>query len=106
MNYSMSNVKFWRWHISIDTTKTALERFARALLETGSGLEHGTGSRLLPGYPLGRGISAHLVVSIPEGDQNEFRNIMDRSLISMGPPPQVTVGLGRPEPDGHPGRTS
>jgi len=97
--------KLWYWHISIDTTKAALERLARALICTDSGLAPGKFSRLLPPYEFGRGVSAHLVVQIPDGHQDEFRRLLGPSLISMDPPPRIQLGTDPPPAhDGHPGR--
>lgn len=52
------------WDVDIDTTKAALERFARALIECDATL---TCSMTLGGFPLGRGVSAFTrVPSQPE----------------------------------------
>ena len=93
-------MKNWYWEISIDTTKVALERLARALLTTNSGLP--AGKRLMPHYKWGRGISAHLMVEVPDGRQDEFRDTA--KPISMEAPVQATVGFDTPVDDGHPGR--
>lgn len=98
----MAEEKLWYWHISIDTTKAALERLARALLKTDSGLEGGKLSRIMPRFKFGRGISAHLVVKVPEGQEDMFREIA--RPIAMRAPPQPYVGTERPPHDGHPGR--
>lgn len=94
--------KFWFWHISIDTTKPALERLARALLLTGSGLRAGKCSRLLSHYPFGRGISAEVTVEIPDGKQAAFREIA--KPIDMRPPLRIQIGTETEPDDGHPGR--
>ena len=88
----------WYWHVDIDTTKPALERFARALLTTGTSLEP---SRFIMGE-LGRGVSALVVVSIVEGKAEEFR--LTVRPIRMMPPIRVCVGIGISVDDGHPGR--
>ena len=103
-DWQTERAKFWGWHISIDTTKPALERLARALLLTGSGLRAGKCSRLLSHYPFGRGISAEVTVEIPDGKQDEFREIA--KPIAMEPPIRPRVGFDPPPPDDwHPGRS-
>ena len=74
------------WHVDIDTTAPALERFARALLLTGAAL---LPSRLIMG-PLGRGVSAFVVVTVPPGQAERFREVC--RPIMMQPPPKVRAG--------------
>jgi len=94
---------YWFWEISIDTSKAALGRLGEALLRTGAGLECGPMSRLIHGFPLGRGISAGLVVQIPEGKEDEFREVCKPHTILPNPPLVQIAGLRMPD-DGHPGR--
>lgn len=92
--------KTWPWEVSISTSGAALQRCMRALLLTKSKL---TSSYRLGDYPLGRGISAFLMVVVPEGSEEEFRTIAKPEY--MKPPSRLQVGT-RPLPDdGHPGRT-
>ena len=60
------------WLVTIDTTRLGLERCMRALLMTGSQLRrhHRIGS-----HPLGRGVSAWLLVAIPEWQESRFDEI-------------------------------
>jgi hypothetical protein len=98
----MKEAKFWYWHVDIDTTKIGLERFARALLKTGSGLECGRSSRLLPAYPFGRGVTALVVVQVPDGQQDEFR--CEAKPVHMTAPAIVDIDPRPVRDDGHPGR--
>jgi hypothetical protein len=98
----MQEPRRWYWHIDIDTTKAALERLGRAIVLTYAGIPCGKLTRMPVRYPLGRGVSALLVVELPEGDEQVFRELV--KPIAMAPPPRVSVGMDRPKPDGHPGR--
>jgi hypothetical protein len=68
------------WHVDIDTTAPALERFARALLLTGAAL---LPSRLILGAPLGRGVSAFVVVTMPPGQAERFREVCRPIRMAM-----------------------
>ena len=96
----MSIRETWPWDVGIDTTKAALQRCMAALILTDATM---TCSMRIGNYPLGRGVSATLRVHIPEGRQDEFRELA--KPYRMAPPPQVSVGMNQPKPDGHPGRT-
>jgi hypothetical protein len=98
----MTSKKYWYWHVDIDTTRVGLERFARALLTTGSGLECGYASRLISSYPFGRGVTALVVVQIPDGQQSEFR--CEAKPVHMCAPPIVDIDPRPVKDDGHPGR--
>lgn len=90
----------WPWHLSVDTTTPALARLAEGLIKTGSRL---LGSCVLSTAHgrLGRGISAMLVVDVPETQRIEFAAIV--RPYEMTRPPRVSVGLAPPVDDGHPG---
>lgn len=77
------------WDVSIDTTKAGLERLGRALIETSSRL---TDSFVLGSHKLGRGVSAHLRVFIPEGHEQEFDRIA--KPIERRPPPKLVLNCG------------
>lgn len=87
----------WWWEVDIDTTKTALERLARALLTVRAAL---SSSQYIAGW--GRGCVALIVVQIPEGRVEEFLEIA--KPITMCPPTLVSVGHDPLPVDGHPGR--
>jgi len=73
------------WHVDIDTTGAALQRFARALLQTGASL---LPSRLIMG-PLGRGTSALLMIQVKRSQVDNFRDIC--KPIRIAPPFPVDV---------------
>lgn len=52
------------YECAVDTTRVGLERLARALLVTDS---HLTSSLIPAGFPLGRGVSATVLVLVPDG---------------------------------------
>lgn len=60
------------WHVDIDTTHKALERFAVALLTTGAEL---LPSRLIMDSRLGRGVTAFVVVRLPDESVDRFREV-------------------------------
>lgn len=73
------------YHVDIDTTGPALQRFALALLRTGGAL---LPSRLIMGE-LGRGTSALLVVQLREETAEAFREIC--KPIAMRRPPKICM---------------
>ncbi len=90
----------WPWDVSIATSRVGLERCMRALLETRSIITDSF--RTAADIPLGRGVSSHLRVFIPEGKQEEFLEICKpESMCANG---RISVGNYHPPPDGHPGR--
>lgn len=90
----------WYWEISIDTTNAGLERLARAILLCGATV---SSTLVNPSYPLGRGVSATLMVRLPEGQEDRFR--VRCRPIDMRAPARIQVGCEAPADDGHPGRT-
>lgn len=99
-------MKMYRWHVYIDTSKAALERCMRALLLLDAGLVSGKYSRMLPRRrQWGRGVTAAVVIDIPEGSERRFVQ-MARPVHMVPPPGPISVGTRpRPERDDadHPG---
>lgn len=90
--------KTWSWEVSIDTSGPALQRAMTALIQCkGKLLNAYTLSELL-----GRGVSAILLVELPEGVEQKFRDTV--KPIEMCAPSRVQVGVYSPPDDGHPGR--
>lgn len=89
----------WYWELSVDTTAIGLERLARAMLLCGGLVSSIT---VWPGFPLGRGVSASLMVRIPDGQEDRFR--VRCRPITMEPPQLIQVGTQLVIDDGHPGR--
>jgi hypothetical protein len=56
------------WDVDIDTSRAALERLGRALVETGSQLT----DSMLTDRPIRRGVKALLRVQIPRGQEWRF----------------------------------
>lgn len=73
------------YHATIDTTRPALERFAAALLLTRATL---LPRRLVMG-PLGRGVSAVVVVGIPDDQVDRFAELA--RPIDLRRPPRVAA---------------
>jgi hypothetical protein len=82
------NADLVTWHLDIDTSGAALQRFAHALLSTGGSL---LPSRLIMGE-MGRGVTAMVVVQLPAGQDKKFKELCKPQL--MKPPPKVNWGMG------------
>jgi len=96
----VNETKLWPWEVSIDTTRIGLERLARALISTESQLIN---SYIFGDYPLGRGISAQLLIKIPKGNEETFKELCKPE--DMRPPSRLQVGIDTYNPcPGHPGR--
>lgn len=74
------------WNCDIDTTKSGLERFARALLMTGSTMT----SSFILSHHFGRGVSAFTRVLVPDDRKEEFEEIA-KPIGGLRVPPKVAV---------------
>lgn len=90
--------KKWSWELNVNTTGPALQRLAGGLIATRSALSDSS----VIWHELGRGISATVMVQIPEGQEMRFREIV--KPYSMDPPRLVQIGMNNQPDDGHPGR--
>lgn len=85
----MNHEGYSYYEISIDTTRAGMQRLGEALLRTGAGLECGPLSRMIPHYPLGRGISATLIVQVPSSAREEFFDICRPNYMAKPAKAQV-----------------
>jgi hypothetical protein len=98
----MSTTKTWNWHVDIGASAAAMGRFGRALVECGAGVSQPGPHSIV--NPLCRGRQVLLVVALQDGMERRFLAIC--RPLRMTAPPRLSVGIGRPEDDGHPGRAN
>ncbi len=91
----------WRWQFTIDTSRAALARFGEAIIDTGA---HVVDTHTFIKGRLGRDVTAVVMVSLNEGDEERFAAICKPHFGEMKPPPLVQVGMVKQPDDGHPGR--
>lgn len=85
------------WDTDCDATKTAMERFLRALVVVGG---HFTSSfSLHPVATPQRGVSVFFRVWIPRGREARF---VELAKVELKPPPRVSLGWSCDEPDDPP----
>lgn len=94
--------KYWHWEVHAGTSQKAMARTLEAVLRTRSRITSTHCLGISMGLPLGRGVACDLMVAIPEGIEEMFREIA--KPYDMKAPGLLQVGRSSQADDGHPGR--